>query len=266
MKVLIYSQQGAMGGSTRLLLNLGGFLATKHEVSVALRASNSPEATRVLVNEFPKLRFVPGTLEYVNQQKFDLAIIHQPFSLDDAMRFEVGKKIAVIMELADIFPITIKDEHTSVFKKILYLHPEQVAHFSEDIRLQHCFQLPLINNIDFRPKFSKTRFLACIGGSRKTEFPDVLGFLNALSSSYGLRWWSVYPFSLRKLSLSHRSRVQLLVEQGRLQRLPVSGDIQQISRLYDVLLHMPACGNGTSVVVSDALNCGMYVVRAYGTT
>jgi glycosyltransferase involved in cell wall biosynthesis len=42
--------------------------------------------------------------------------------------------------------------------------------------------------------------------------------------------------------------------------LPVEADMRILMRSYDALLHLPRHGNGTSVVISDALYCGKPVI------
>ena len=50
MKILLYSQQGDMGGSTRLLLNLARYLGDFHDVSLCLAATANREATAARID------------------------------------------------------------------------------------------------------------------------------------------------------------------------------------------------------------------------
>lgn len=153
MEILVYSQYGGMGGSTRLLLDLARHLARDHDVRVALRPTRKAQAARILLEQFSDLRLVPWDPELIRGQRFDVAILHLPHSVADAVGIRASRKIAVLMELVARHPIAVREEHCAMFDRILYLHREQVEHLSPATRIAKCTLLPIIDNIDFEAEY-----------------------------------------------------------------------------------------------------------------
>lgn len=249
-----------MGGSTRLLLNLARYLGDFHDVSLCLAATANREATAALVRHFGDITLVPHSEAALNDARYDLALMHLPFSLQPLDLIKIPRKMAVLMELVARHPIPILDEHAGRFERILYLHPEQVQHFSAGVRADRCDLLPVINNIDFEPAYVRTHFLGAVGGAHKTGLESALRFLRALQQAYGLRIWSGRPLTLEGLPAPAVREAIAALGAGRLAALPVEADMRVLMRSYDALLHLPRHGNGTSVVVSDALYCGKPVI------
>jgi pentatricopeptide repeat protein len=249
-----------MGGSTRLLLNLARHLGRDHDVCVALRPARKPQPARILLEQFSDLRLVPWDTELIRRQHFDVAILHLPFSVADADRVRASRKIAVFMELVARDPIAVREEHCAMFDRILYLHREQVEHLSPATRTAKCTLLPVIDNIDFEPEYVPAPCIGAIGGAHKMQLPLALALLEGLPQRYGICFWSPDPLDISRLAPPLMDQAWPLVTAGRLRQQPVTGDIRTLSQRYQALLHTPATGNGTSVVVSDALRCGKLAI------
>jgi hypothetical protein len=260
MKILVYSQFGGLGGSTRLLLNLARFLGNYHSVAVALAGTATPQATSALLRHFSDVKRVPSSAQAINNAGFDLALLHLPFSLEALDTISVPRKIAVVMELVERHPIPLTEGNCGQLERLLYLHPEQVSHLSSGFRESRCRLLPLINNIDFEPAYVKTRFMGVVGGAHKTGVAQVLRFIAALPPDFGLRMWSDSALSLQGLAAPMLQQALGFIGAGRLIGMPAEIDVRVLMRSYDALLHLPRHGNGTSVVVSDALYCGKPIV------
>ncbi|HQY70226.1 MAG TPA: SEC-C metal-binding domain-containing protein [Pseudomonadales bacterium] len=262
MEILVYSQQGNMGGSTRLLLNLARHLAREHSVSVAFASHHSPQASDILLARFPELRLIPGDAQTMRRRRFDVAILHLPFAMEDVDNFKAARKIAVLMELVERHPIALREEHCAQFERILHLHREQVRHLSPASRAAKCTQLPVIDNIDFEPEYVPACCIGAIGGAHKMQLPLALSLLDALPQRYSMCFWSPDPLAIDGLALPLLDQALRLVSAGRLRQQSPSGDIRLLSQRYRALLHTPLHGNGTSVVVSDALSCGKLAILA----
>ncbi len=169
MEILVYSQQGNIGGSTRLLLNLARHLAREHSVCVAFGTAHTPQASDVLLAQFPELRLIPGDPEIIRRRRFDVAILHLPFAAEDVENFDAPRKIAVVMELVARHPIAVREEHCALFERILHLHREQVQHLSPASRAAKCTLLPVIDNIDFDPQFVPACCIGCVVRIRKQD-------------------------------------------------------------------------------------------------
>ena len=262
MEILVYSQQGNMGGSTRLLLNLARHLAREHSVSVAFGTAHTPQTSDVLLAQFPELRLIRGDPESIRRRRFDVAMLHLPFAVEDVETFDAPRKIAVVMELVARHPIAIREEHCTLFERILYLHREQVEHLSPASRESKCTLLPVIDNIDFEPDYVPACCIGAIGGAHKMQLPLALSLLDALPQGYSMCFWSPDPLAIDGLAAPLLDQALQLMSVGRLQQQPPTGDIRLLSQRYRALLHTPLHGNGTSVVVSDALGCGKLVILA----
>lgn len=273
MRVLFYSQVGGMGGSTRLLLNLGRHLADETEVFVALPEVND-SIDRDLRLAYPDLHFINQDLDTLNALKADAALFHLPFSLPAAVDMDVRYKYAVSMEIIESLPIIFTDELVSKFDHLFYLHEEQVQDLSERVQKERCSLMPLINNIDFSLPFKKTKTVAIIGGVRKISFLQLLAVAAALPFGYRLVNWSPDAdpsFRWRRLLRPRRWRQNWLFFRKKILLLPAEIDVRTMMSQFDALVHLPRFSNGTSTVVSDALQCGKLVflsnipgtVRAY---
>ena len=260
LNILIYSQQGAIGGSTRMLLNLARFLGKYHSVAVALARTSTPQATAALLQHFPDVTRVPGSASAIHSAGFDLALLHMPFSLEPLDFISVPRKVAVLMEMVDLHPIPLLKEHCQQVERIFHLHPEQVEHLPTELQRRLCRLLPIINNIDFEPIYTKTRYLGAIGGAHKTGLSQSLRFVEELPTEFGLRIWSGRKLTLQGLPTPQIQAALTNIGNGRLEGLPVEVDMRVLMSSFDALLHLPMHGNGTSVVVSDALNCGKPVI------
>ena len=75
-------------------------------------------------------------------------------------------------------------------------------------------------------------------------------------------FWSPDPLAIGGLAAPLLDQALQLMSVGRLQQQPPTGDIRLLSQRYRALLHTPLHGNGTSVVISDALGCGKLVILA----
>lgn len=277
MRVLFYSQVGGMGGSTRLLLNLGRHLADEAEVFVALPEVND-SIDRDLRLAYPDLHFINQDLDTLNALKADAALFHLPFSLPAAVDMDVRYKYAVSMEIIESFPVIFTDELMSKFDHLFYLHEEQVQDLSERVQKERCSLMPLINNIDFSLPFKKTKTVAIIGGVGKISFLQLLAVAAALPFGYRLVNWSPDAHSsfrwrrlLRYRWLKQYLQYRWLYFRKKLLLLPAEIDVRTMMSQFDALVHLPRFSNGTSTVVSDALQCGKLVflsnipgtVRAY---
>lgn len=260
MRILIYSQQGDVGGSTRLLLNLARYLGRYHAVYVAFAGTSTHGATSALLQHFSDVQRVANSARAINDAGYDLALLHMPFSLEPLDRLTIRRKFAVVMEMVDLHPIPLKEEHCGQLERILYLHPEQMEHFPAELRAARCRLLPIINNIEFEPEHVKTRYLGAVGGAHKTGLEEALRFVAALPQEYGLRIWSGRELTLQGLSPPQLREALAGIGAGRLVGLPVEIDMRILMHSFDALLHTPRHGNGTSVVVSDALYCGKPVI------
>ena len=279
MRVLFYSQVGGMGGSTRLLLNLGRHLADETEVFVALPEVND-SIDRDLRLAYPDLHFINQDLDTLNALKADAALFHLPLSLPAAVDMDVRYKYAVSMEIIESLPVIFTDELVSKFDHLFYLHEEQVQDLSERVQKECCSLMPLINNIDFSLPFKKTKTVAVIGGRRKVSWVQLLRIAASLPYGYRLVNWSAdvhdhVNFRWRRLLryrwLKQYLQYRWLYFRKRPQLLPVEIDVRTMMSQFDALVHVPSFSNGTSTVVSDALQCGKLVflsnipgtVRAY---
>lgn len=260
--MLVYSQQGGLGGSTRLLLNLARHLGRSHDVTVALGGSPSPQATRALLAHFGDLRVEPAQRERLTATSWDVALLHLPFRPDWSTDLAAPRKVAVIMELAGRHEPVITEALAAQFERILYLHPEQVTQLSGTTVVERCLRLPIINNIDFTPAFAKTRCVGTVGGAHKTGLASMLRLLEALPSPYRLRRWSPDRLTMGGLQPQVVQGTLGALGSGRLEDLPADADLRTVYAGFDALLHTPRHGNGTSVVVSDALQCGKLALLA----
>lgn len=262
MDILIYTQQGGMGGSTRLLLNLARALVQNHQVTVALGVTHTPEATGQLLKEFSDLTVVTARPEILRSRCFDVAVLHLPFNLDWSVELDTKSRIAVMMELAGQHSSVIDESNSDSFDRILYLHPEQVEHLSPQLVEQRCSQLPIINNIDFTPSYSKSRCVGTIGGAHKNSLRTIIRVIDALPEDYRLRMWSSDKLSLQGQPMELAAPAMKFIADKRLEPLPATANLEKLVQSYDALLHTPKHGNGTSVVVGDALQCGKLVLLA----
>ena len=256
-----------MGGSTRLLFNLGSYLADEAEVFLALPEVNDSNDEELRL-AYPALQFVNQDIDTLNAIKADLALFHIPFSLPEAVDIKVRDKYAVSMEIVESRPLMFTDELVSKFDKLFYLHEEQVQQVSESVQKERCRQMPLINNISFSLPFKKTKTVAAIGGKRKITLLQLLQIAAALPVGYRLVNWSTDQYQevnfhwrrlLRYRWLKRILRYRWLYLRKRLLLLPAETDVRKMMSQFDALLHVPRLSNGTSTVVSDALQCGKLV-------
>jgi glycosyltransferase involved in cell wall biosynthesis len=265
-RILIYTQQGTLGGSFRLLLNLARHLAKRHEVTVAApRPSPLREASPAGVGSlFAGLRIVSPEDALRNAAACDVLVGHFPFSLDEMVGAPCARRVAVVMEIASLYTPVLDEESAVRFDRILHLHDEQVAHLARPVRERCCDLLPVINNIDFEPSgFSRTGVVGAVGGRHKHDFRALNLVLARSRGIAGLHVWAPEPRRLlrrRRMGTIAFLRSHWHVARGRLVMHPFEPDAARLYASFDCLLHAPRAGNGTSVVVSDALACGKLVV------
>lgn len=256
MKILLYTQVSRLGGSTRLLLNLAKYLSLKHEVIVSF--PNEIHATGVQLFEyFSDLEQIPSNYLIDHNYNFDVGLFHLPFSLDTSLQINCARKIAVTMEIVDKHKVIVNSENIDQFEKMIYLHDEQIEHFTEPISRKKLIKLNLINNINYLPSYHKTYNVGSIAKlNLKIQF-------NVILSSQKLRKlmiYSSYRPSARELGIPYYILREIFYKLGKLEFKGTEINVKNLYQSFDCLLHTPTQGNGTSVVVSDALASGKYVV------
>jgi len=260
-RILIYSQQPILGGSLRLLLNLARHLSESHDIIVALPPPKESWLFWGTEGPFTDVRIVERQEALDTAEAFDLLVGHFPFELDAVARTPIQRKIAICMEIASRHARVLDDETAPAFDRIVHLHDEQVVQLSPSLRRRLCVRLPIINNVDFDLPFEKTGYLGAVGAGDKHHLPTLLRTIQRSRNVRGLHTWSHQPieFKWSGLSVIQKLRARVALWQGRFVFHTPELDLRQLYASFDCLVHTPRYGNGTSIVVSDALSCGKLV-------
>ena len=256
MKILLYTQQGVLGGSLRLLFNLARHLALRHEVSVAFPRGYSGE---LLLPSYKGIAVVDWEDAALPTTRYDVAVCHAHRSIEPVAAIDAARKLAVSMEIATLFSPTVTNDHLAEFDGFLHLHEEQAAHFSETQRRTKCHLLPLINNIEHPPPYTRSGAIGCVGACTKHDANTILKVL-ARARRRPVRVWSESSLNLQGLGWWHRRLGRHYQRSGRLQEMGLNTDVTALMSGFDLLLHTPHHGNGTSTVISDALASGKNVL------
>lgn len=257
MKILLYTQQGGLGGSFRLLLNLAEHLAQSHEVGFAFPRGQSGE---LALAYYPAVRAMGCGEAHAWAARCDVAIAHLVEDLAFFAELRGPRKLALCMEIVERHAPVFTQDALRRFDGYMYLHPEQAAHLDSASVAGKTFLLPLINNVRRAPAFRRTGDIGCIGAAYKHDVPvllSVLGKLPVLSRAR-MRVWSTEPLKIPKPERTWRRKklLRLYRWSGRLQEPGLDPDIVSVLGRFDLLLHAPKTGNGTSTVVSDVLASG----------
>lgn len=266
MNILIYTQVGSMGGSLRLLTNLAKHLAQNHKVAVIaphLDLNNEPG-----IDKYPDLTWINLKKNSILPDQFDIALCHLPYKMDEFSRKIKCRKILVVFEIISRHPIKLEVSDTQSFEKAIYLHYEQLPGLQNLFNEEDCILLPIINDIDFILPFRKTKFSASVGhGGHKHNLHLILKILrkNKVIEKH-IAFGSFIP-PVDKLSLADRQFFQHVTRTGRLCFTDQEWNLRNLFSSFDCLIHTPDSGNGTSLVISDALACGKEVaispIKAY---
>jgi hypothetical protein len=261
MKILLYTQQGGLGGSFRLLLNLAEHLVQSHEVGFAFPRGQSGE---LALAQYPGIRAMDCGEAQAWAARCDVAIAHLVEDLAFFAELRGPRKLALCMEIVERHAPVFTEDALRRFDGYMYLHPEQAAHLDCARLAGKTFLLPLINNVRRAPAFRRTGDIGCIGAAHKHDVPvllSVLGKLPVLSRAR-MRVWSTEPLKIPKPERTWRRKklLRLFRWSGRLQEPGLDPDIVSVLGRFDLLLHSANAGNGTSTVVSDALASGKMVL------
>jgi len=259
--LLFHTQAFRLGGSLRLLLNLARHLAPRHAVTFAVPEDAEPAALALLAAE-PRVGRVAHTEALAAPAAYDVLVGHFPFTVDAMAALPIPHRVAVSLEITARHRVPIDARQARRFDRILHLHPEQVAHLPADLRQALCIQLPIINDVDFHLPFRRTGAAGCIGANSKNDTARLVEILShtpqlthlILHEPKRRRLWS------RKLTLRQRLLAVYFRRRGRLQWAGADTDLRRVFAGFDCLVHTPTVGNGTSMVVSDALACGKLVL------
>jgi len=242
-----------------MLYNLGKFLSIDQHVTICLRGVTETVRKRLAWNQYFSLI---AEQELPNKAKFDVALFHLPFGGDEFLsKISFRHSALVVMEIQSRHTIQLSMQEAKNFQKVIYLHDEQLLSIQRLFKKNQCYLLPIINNVDFDLPFQKTDQIASIGvWQYKHNMAKVLSILKNSALKIKFKLYSERPPTLRELGLMipgyyYQAKVS--------KRLVFSGLEWNPAKIYsgfDCLLHLPSEGNGTSIVVSDALACGKLVV------
>lgn len=281
-----------VGGTLTLLTNLAKHLSQKHDVAFAVKNASEKsfiDATAKFDHEFVLI----SDLKSKNApMAIDLLICHFPYSVEHFTSMDNVRKVSVIMEIPEHFPIPINTNNQEMFDKVIYLNDTQIAGIPKATDNARFHKLNVIDDIDFTPTYRKTGDVGCV----KSEFSTVH---RAIEHSSGIKCFKVYHkfgefygpvfdlfFSIeqgglrpqvakqiRRLSQkmlitfastmnsrSLKKTLQLLSVCHRIRIMGFERNIQKLFDSFDCLLRAPGHSIGVSLVVLDALACGKQVV------
>lgn len=271
MKILLYTQISGATGSLRLFLNLARHLQQSHQICLAFDRGGAGE---VFLKYFPDIPVIDCRQAADFSSDCDLLLCHLPHEIDGIVDIPVPKKIAVCMEVASVHEFLIDNDNAHRFDAVLYLHDEQIEHFSPSLRAQKCIRVPLINNIEAVPDYVKTGHIGCIGTRTKHDLDLLSKVLENTASHRKIKIWAPWPLLKKTKNKNTPDHPQLsrYHELNRWVDMGVDPDVYSIQAQYDALLHTPGWSNGTSTVISDALASGKIVLlsplpafkKAYG--
>ncbi|MGK7946381.1 MAG: hypothetical protein AB4058_18125, partial [Microcystaceae cyanobacterium] len=242
MKILLYTQVSRLGGSTRLLLNLAKYLSLKHEVIVSF--PNEIHATGVQLFEyFSDLEQIPSNYLIDHNYNFDVGLFHLPFSLDTSLQINCARKIAVTMEIVDKHKVIVNSENIDQFEKMIYLHDEQIEHFTEPISRKKLIKLNLINNINYLPSYHKTYN---VGSIAKFSLKIQLKVILSSRKLRKLMIYSSYRPSAKEIGIPNYIVREIFYKLGKLEFKGTEINVKNLYQSFDCLLHTPTQGNGTS--------------------
>ncbi|MEJ2345677.1 MAG: hypothetical protein P8090_09765 [Gammaproteobacteria bacterium] len=245
-----------------MLLNLANHLAATHDVSFVTPPESAENAGGLLEILLPQIERL-SLQQARHRRTFDVLLCHLPYGFEDWIQDPIfGRRVAVSMEIVERTRVALGPQHQPVFDAFLCLHSEQIRHFDDEFRRSRCFQLPLIDDVSFEPAFVRTRAVGCVGAPYKHSFGAMVDLLRRVSGVRQLRVYGHKPLWSIARHSPWRVRFRGLRPwlAGRLQYCGTSPDIRKIFESFDCLLHTPRVGNGTSIVVNNALACGKLVV------
>ncbi len=257
--ILIYSQVGMLGGSLRLLYNLGLYLSKDRNVTLCLRNCAALVKEKLTGNQ--NFRLIDEK-EFSGQVKFSAALFHLPFGNDGFLdNISSQKSILVVMEIQSKHPLNLSKQDAARFQKVVYLHKEQLPAIQKLFSGSQCHLLPVINNIDFDLPFQKTNKIASVGvWQYKHNLKKIFSILKNTDQHIKFKMFSERPPTLRELGFKIPAYYYLTNISKRFVFSGLEFDAAKLYAGFDCLLHLQAHGNGTSIVVSDALACGKLVV------
>lgn len=261
MKLLIYTQIGYMGGSLRNLLNLGKFLSSGHQVIILAPNLNLHEEPGM--DGFPNLQWSDTLNTGLEIPEADISILHLPYGSDIISSQIRCSKILVVFEIMSRHPFKLAKKGSQDIERVIYMHREQEEALLRTFEKERCIKLPIINSIDFELPFIKTQTSASIGSGIYKH--NLLSIIKVLLKSQAINRHIIYiSKKVNPALLSGLSRFLLLyyLKNQRLIFLGIEWDVKKIYSSFDCLLHFPSEGNGTSMVVSEALSCGKMVLLA----
>jgi hypothetical protein len=259
MKILLYTQETCCGGSSRLLLNLARYLAHKHDVTLSFPGEINPGGLS-LFNYFSDIPKVPEKHLIEHGYKFDVAIFHLPYRIDNEIQINCSRKIAVVMEIPSRNPIVINNSNMHEFDNLIYFSDNQISHLDKAAGKRKFVKLKIINNIDYQPSYNKTHNVGCVGSHDKHNLGDILRILRTSKAINKLILYCSYRPSARKLGIRAHIWEKIFDRLGKIDFRGIEVDAQRIYASFDCLLHTPSQSNGTSVVVSDSLASGKQVM------
>ena len=261
-----------MGGSLRMLHNLAKYLSVKHDVVFA-----APEFESQLA---PLFRHVKNPLAIeskgldLQRHNFDAALYHLPHGNDALVDAKIPMKSLVVLELMNRYPLKLDSDNFDKFSRVIYLHDDQLQYLAQHGCRERTLQLAIVNDVDFELPFRRTGKVASIGVANFKH--DLRLAIRMLRNTPNCKQLNIYSPSRKldydNLAFPEQCKYLYYSVVNKLKIRRVETDLRKLYRGFDCLFHIPKDGNGTSMVVSNALACGKPVVlsslesyrKAYG--
>lgn len=242
-----------------MLYNLGLYLSADHHVTFCLRGLSPLVKEKLAGNQNFNLIV---EAEFTGNTNFDIALLHLPFGANDiSNRISASQSTLVVMEIQSRHPLQLTPKEASWFQNVIYLHSEQLPSILKFFSKSQCHLLPIINNINFDLPYKKTGQIASVGvWQYKHNMPRVLKVLNNSDGKIHFKMFSERPPTLRELGFKGLQYFYHSLIRKRIVHAGLEWDAKKLYSGFDCLLHLPSEGNGTSIVVSDALSCGKLVI------